>query len=51
MAENEAKIAGELIAAQGNPVDLGGYYRPDDRKVSSAMRPSRTLNAIVDAIA
>jgi isocitrate dehydrogenase len=51
MADNEAKIAGELIAAQGKPVDLGGYYHPDDAKVSRAMRPSPTLNAIVDAIA
>ena len=51
MAENEAKIAGELIAAQGKPVDMGGYYHPDDGKASKAMRPSPTLNAIVDAIA
>ncbi len=51
MADNEAKIAGELIAAQGKPVDLSGYYRPDDAKASKAMRPSPTLNAIVDAIA
>ncbi|HEX9741345.1 MAG TPA: NADP-dependent isocitrate dehydrogenase [Nitrospiraceae bacterium] len=51
LADNEAKIAGELIAAQGKPVDMGGYYHPDDQKASKAMRPSRTLNAIVDAIA
>ena len=51
MADNEAKIAAELIGAQGKPVDLGGYYRPDDAKASKAMRPSQTLNAIVDAIA
>jgi isocitrate dehydrogenase len=51
MADNEAKIAGELIAAQGKPVDLGGYYHPSDEKASKAMRPSPTLNAIVDAIA
>jgi isocitrate dehydrogenase len=51
LAENEAKIAGELIAAQGKPVDLGGYYRPDAAKVEAAMRPSATLNAIVNAIA
>jgi len=51
MADNEAKIAGELIAAQGKPVDTGGYYHPDDAKASKAMRPSATLNAIVDAIA
>ena len=51
MADNEAKISGELIAAQGKPVDTGGYYHPDDAKASKAMRPSATLNAIIDAIA
>ncbi len=51
LADNEAKISGELIAAQGKPVDVGGYYHPDDAKASKAMRPSATLNAIVDAIA
>lgn len=51
MADNEAKISGELLAAQGKPVDTGGYYHPDDAKASKAMRPSATLNAIVDAIA
>ncbi len=51
LAENETKIAAELIAAQGKPVDMGGYYRPDPKKTAGAMRPSPTLNAIVDAIA
>jgi len=51
LGENEAKIAGELIAAQGKPVDLGGYYKPDAARTGRAMRPSATLNAIVDAIA
>ena len=51
MTDNEAKIAGELIAAQGKPVDTGGYYHPDDAKSSKAMRPSATLNKIIDAIA
>jgi isocitrate dehydrogenase len=51
LGDNEAKIDGELLAAQGKPVDVGGYYRPDDAKASKAMRPSATLNAIVDAIA
>jgi isocitrate dehydrogenase len=51
MADNEAKIAGELIGAQGKPVDMGGYYHPNDEKATKAMRPSPTLNAIVDAIA
>jgi isocitrate dehydrogenase len=51
MADNEAKISTELLSAQGKPVDVGGYYHPDDAKASKAMRPSATLNAIVDAIA
>jgi isocitrate dehydrogenase len=48
---NEAKIEGELIGAQGKPVEMGGYYHPDPAKVSDAMRPSPTLNAIIDSIA
>jgi isocitrate dehydrogenase len=51
MADNEAKISTELLSAQGKPVDIGGYYHPDDAKASKAMRPSPTLNSIVDAIA
>lgn len=47
---NEDKINAELIAAQGSPVDLGGYYMPDEAKVEKAMRPSGTLNAILDTI-
>lgn len=43
-------IEAELLAAQGSPVDLGGYYRPDAAKADAAMRPSATLNAIVDAL-
>ncbi|MBN8219996.1 MAG: NADP-dependent isocitrate dehydrogenase [Spirochaetes bacterium] len=50
LADNEAKIAAELIGAQGKPVDMGGYYHPDDAKTAKAMRPSTTLNAIIDAI-
>jgi isocitrate dehydrogenase len=50
LQENEAKINAELIGAQGKPVDLGGYYQPDPVKTSKAMRPSATLNAIVDSI-
>ena len=41
---SEAKIDAELIAAQGKPVDTGGYYSPDQAKTSAAMRPSATLN-------
>jgi isocitrate dehydrogenase len=51
LGENEAKIVAELNAAQGKPVDIGGYFRPDAEKTSRAMRPSPTFNAIVDAIA
>ncbi|MDH4185371.1 MAG: NADP-dependent isocitrate dehydrogenase [Nitrospira sp.] len=51
MADNESKINAELLAAQGKPVDVGGYYHPDDAKAAKAMRPSATLNAIIDAIA
>jgi isocitrate dehydrogenase len=47
---NEAKIVAELGAAQGKAMDIGGYYRPDPDRTSKAMRPSPTLNAIVDAI-
>ena len=50
LEENEAKINEELLGAQGKPVDMGGYYHPDKAKVSKAMRPSATLNAIVDAL-
>ena len=50
MQENEAKINEELIAAQGKPQDVGGYYQPVSEKAYAAMRPSATLNAIVDGI-
>ncbi|CAH2030295.1 NADP-dependent isocitrate dehydrogenase [Trichlorobacter ammonificans] len=51
LADNEVKINEELIGAQGKPVDMGGYYRPDPAKTAAAMRPSPTLNAIIDGIA
>jgi isocitrate dehydrogenase len=51
LSDNEAKISSELVGAQGKPMDIGGYFHPDDAKASKAMRPSATLNAIVDAIA
>jgi isocitrate dehydrogenase len=51
LADNEAKINAELIAAQGKPVDMGGYYHPDFDKTARAMRPSPTLNAALAAIA
>jgi len=50
LAKNEAKINGELIAVQGKPVDTGGYYLPDAKKTSAAMRPSATLNAALGAL-
>ncbi len=50
LEENEAKINTELLAAQGKPVDMGGYYHVDHAKVTKAMRPSPTLNAIIDAM-
>ncbi|MFV0219051.1 NADP-dependent isocitrate dehydrogenase [Empedobacter falsenii] len=50
MEENETKINEELIGAQGKPQDIGGYYKADFAKTTAAMRPSATLNAIVDGI-
>ncbi|MGY0505642.1 NADP-dependent isocitrate dehydrogenase [Luteimonas sp. e5] len=50
LAEGEAKIIEELIAVQGKPVELGGYYRPDSQRTDSAMRPSATLNAALAAL-
>jgi isocitrate dehydrogenase len=44
LTDAEGKIVDELIAVQGKPVDIGGYYRPDAAKVDQAMRPSATLN-------
>jgi isocitrate dehydrogenase len=50
LTKNEAKINGELIGAQGKPVDIGGYYLPDSAKTAAAMRPSATLNAAIAAL-
>ncbi len=50
LADKEQQISAELIAAQGKPVDMGGYYQPDDVKTGAAMRPSATFNAIIDAM-
>jgi isocitrate dehydrogenase len=47
LAENEAQINEELLAVQGEPADIGGYYHPDEAKVSAVMRPSPTLNSIL----
>jgi isocitrate dehydrogenase len=46
----QSTIAQELLAAQGQAVDIGGYYDPDTGKTEAAMRPSSTLNGIIDAI-
>ena len=51
LAENEEKIVAELADVQGSPVDIAGYYFPNVAKVSEAMRPSATLNAIMDKLA
>jgi isocitrate dehydrogenase len=50
LADSEEKIIGELDAAQGHPVDLGGYYHPDPEKLSQAMRPSATFNGLLDSL-
>ncbi|MDN5767463.1 MAG: NADP-dependent isocitrate dehydrogenase [Humibacillus sp.] len=51
LADHESTISEELIAAQGHPVDIGGYYRPDPDKVASVMRPSKTFNEIIASLA
>jgi isocitrate dehydrogenase len=50
LAANESKIVDELNAAQGSPVDIGGYYHPDPGKTQHAMRPSATLNAALNSL-
>ena len=50
LAEQEATIVDELIAVQGSPVDLGGYYQPDPAKASRAMRPSATFNQALELL-
>ena len=50
LADNEAAIVAELNAVQGAPADLGGYYRPDRELTTRIMRPSATLNAVIDSI-
>jgi len=51
LEKNEAKIVAELAAVQGKPVAIGGYYHPDPKLCAAAMRPSATLNAIIDGMA
>jgi len=50
LAANEAKIAAELIAVQGKPCDVGGYYQPSDALAAAALRPSKTLNNIISSL-
>ncbi|MGC9351841.1 MAG: NADP-dependent isocitrate dehydrogenase, partial [Sulfurovum sp.] len=50
LKENEAKIIEELLSVEGKAQDIGGYYHPDNAKAEAAMRPSATLNSIIDAI-
>lgn len=50
LLQNETKIVDELNAVQGKAMDIDGYYFPDDAKANNSMRPSATLNAIIDAI-
>ena len=47
---NSAAIDAELLQAQGDPVDLGGYFKPDDEMAAQAMRPSATFNQIIDGM-
>jgi isocitrate dehydrogenase len=50
LTANEKKIAEELISVQGKPVDIGGYYQPDDKLTSAAMRPSQTFNQVLGTL-
>ena len=50
LAAEEETILAELLEVQGSPADLDGYYRPDEAKAFAAMRPSKTLNSIIDGI-
>lgn len=50
MTEQEAAIAAEFTAVQGKPVEMGGYYVPDDEKMNDIMRPSQTFNAILEVL-
>jgi len=51
LSENEDKINNELMAAQGKPVDLGGYYKPNYELATKTMRPSATFNEAIDSLA
>ncbi|MFV0459404.1 MAG: NADP-dependent isocitrate dehydrogenase [Actinomycetales bacterium] len=51
LAAKEDEITAELLGVQGEPADIGGYYRPDSAKATAVMRPSATLNEIIDGLA
>lgn len=50
LGSNEEQIVAELIAVQGKPADIGGYYKPDAAKIEKVMRPSATLNGVIDSV-
>jgi isocitrate dehydrogenase len=50
LATSEETLLGELLAVQGDAVDVGGYFRPDAQRADEVMRPSRTLNTVIDAL-
>jgi isocitrate dehydrogenase len=50
LAANESKIVSELVAVQGKPTDIGGYYKPDDTKAAAGLRPSATFNEILAGV-
>ncbi|MDX6231671.1 MAG: isocitrate dehydrogenase, partial [Nocardioidaceae bacterium] len=50
LAANEQKINDELLAVQGSPADIGGYFRPDDAKASQIMRPSTTFSEVLSIL-
>ena len=50
LSTQETKILAELNGVQGKPVDIGGYYNPNEQQATVAMRPSQTLNSIIDGL-
>ena len=50
LSANEEQIVKELLAVQGKPTDIGGYYQPDDAKAAAALRPSATFNQILGSL-
>ena len=50
LVDGESHIVDELVGVQGHPADIGGYYRPNPDKAAQVMRPSTTMNAVIDAL-